>query len=97
LNVTALTDQADFEDLAGNPSAARDLYRKALALEPQNASVWYAYGVFWWSHKNAQAALAALNEAYVYDNYGVVGTKCGYLDRAKRAVLGTPLPTCPGR
>ena len=97
LSVTVLTDQADFEDLAGNPLAARELYLKALALEPQNASVWYAYGVFWWNHKQARAALNALNEAYVYDNYGVVGRKCGYLDLAKRAVLGTPLPTCPGR
>ena len=97
LSVTVLTDQADFEDLAGNALAARELYRKALALEPQNASVWYAYGVFWWNHKQARAALNALNEAYVYDNYGIVGTKCGYLDLAKRAVLGTPLPTCPGR
>ncbi|MHB8650684.1 MAG: O-antigen ligase family protein [Gaiellaceae bacterium] len=88
LSVEALTDRADFEDLAGDPRAARDLYRQALALEPQNTSTWYDYGVFWWNHRDPKAAYVALNNSYTYDPFGKASTHCGYLDFARHAVFG---------
>jgi lipoprotein NlpI len=98
LSVRALTDRADLEDLAGNPLLARSLYRQALALEPQSTEAWYAYGIFWWNHKNPRAAYVALNNAYTYDPFGRTSTHCGYLDFARRAVFGKQAsgPICRG-
>jgi tetratricopeptide (TPR) repeat protein len=100
LSVTALTDWAAYEDAAGNTARAAELYREAVAREPENAQTWYDLGSFYFDYKAWALAYAALNNSYTYDRFGPASTTCGLLDQARtRAFNFTPaklLKKCPG-
>jgi tetratricopeptide (TPR) repeat protein len=100
LSVTALTDWAAYEDAAGNTARAAELYREAVAREPENAQTWYELGSFYFDYKAWALAYAALNNSYTYDRFGPASRTCGLLDQARTKATGyTPpgvLKSCPG-
>jgi hypothetical protein len=99
LSVTALMDWAAWEDAAGHTARAAQLYRDAVAREPENAQTWYQLGVFYFNYKAWGLAYDALNNAYTYDRFGKWSTKCGLLDQARTRATGyTPprLKSCRG-
>ena len=92
LSTDALTDWAAFE----SPTRAEQLYRDALALEPQNSNLWFEAGDFYWSERLWTQAYLAYSEAWHFDKYGPAGTPCGQLDQARYKVLKVWPPSCPG-
>ena len=100
LSVDAVQLQAAFEDAAGHPLRAEELYRKAVSLEPENTETWYALGEFYFGYKAWQLAYEALNNAYTYDRFGAAAKPCGLLDQARTKATGYTPPTvklrCPG-
>jgi Flp pilus assembly protein TadD len=56
----------------GDLGAARDLYVKAVDLQPLNWSAWYELGAFWVSVKNHEAAVAPLERAVELDPHGTL-------------------------
>jgi tetratricopeptide (TPR) repeat protein len=100
LSVTALTDWAAYEDAAGNTARAAELYREAVAREPENAQTWYDLGSFYFDYRAWALAYAALNNSYTYDRFGPAAKTCGLLDQARtKAFNFTPaklLKKCPG-
>jgi hypothetical protein len=99
LSVNALMDWAAYEDAAGHTARAAELYREAVAREPENAETWYELGRFYFDFKAWQLAYDALNNSYTYDRFGPASTKCGLLDQARTKVFNfTPprLKSCPG-
>jgi tetratricopeptide (TPR) repeat protein len=93
LSTDALLDRAAFED--ATPLEAQNLYRKAIALEPQSSEVWFALGDFYRAHGAWKPAYQAYSKAWQYDRFGPAGTPCGALDQARHKVLGTWPPSCP--
>ena len=100
LSVNALMDWAAYEDAAGHPVRAAQLYRDAVAREPQNARTWYELGAFYFDYKVWRLAYDALNNSYTYDRFGPASKTCGLLDQARtKAFNYTPpkvLTSCPG-
>ena len=100
LSVTALTDWAAYEDAAGNTARAAELYREAVAREPENAQTWYELGSFYFDYRAWALAYAALNNSYTYDRFGPASKTCGLLDQARTKATGyTPpsvLKSCRG-
>ena len=56
----------------GDLGAARDLYVKAVDLQPLNWMAWYELGAFWVSVKNHEAAVAPLERAVELDPHGTL-------------------------
>jgi len=56
----------------GDLGAARDLYVKAVDLQPLNWMAWYELGAFWVSVKNHEAAIAPLERAVELDPHGTL-------------------------
>jgi hypothetical protein len=56
----------------GDLGAARDLYVKAVNLQPLNWSAWYELGAFWVSVKNHEAAIPPLERAVELDPHGTL-------------------------
>ena len=83
LSANALTDWAAYEDAAGNTARAAELYREAVALEPENAQTWYELGSFYFDYKAWALAYEALNNSYTYDRFGPASKPCGLLDQAR--------------
>jgi Tfp pilus assembly protein PilF len=96
VSTEVLTEWAAFEDGAGDVQRAADLYRRAVALEPQSSDTWYALGSFYYDHRAWKQAYAALGRAWQYDRFGPAGQPCGLLDQARHKVLGVWPPSCPG-
>jgi len=93
LSVDALQGLAAFDDRPGRYARADELYRDAVALEPQNAETWYALGVFYFDHAAWKSAYTALNNAYTYDRFGTFARPCGLLDQARTKATGYTPPT----
>jgi hypothetical protein len=94
LSTQVLLEWAAFED--ADQLKAQDLYRQALALEPQSSEVWYALGDFYWNHEAWKPAYDAYSKAWTYDRYGPAGRPCGRLDQARHKVFHVwPAATCP--
>jgi tetratricopeptide (TPR) repeat protein len=91
--VDALQGLAAFDDRPGRYARADELYRDAVALEPQNAETWYALGVFYFDHAAWKSAYTALNNAYTYDRFGTFARPCGLLDQARTKATGYTPPT----
>jgi len=99
LSVYALMDWAAYEDAAGNTARAAQLYREAVAREPENSVTWYELGAFYFDYKQWRLAYDALNNSYTYDRFGPASRKCGLLDQARtKAFNYTPpaLKQCRG-
>jgi hypothetical protein len=95
LSTDALTEWAAFEEIA-NPVRAAQLYRDAVSLEPENATVWFEYGDFFWDEGLWRQAYLAYSESWHDDRFGPAGVPCGRLDQARHKVLGVWPPSCPG-
>jgi hypothetical protein len=93
LNVDALTTWAAYEDAAGNPRRAEQLYLDAVAREPENAETWYALGAFYFDYKQWRPAYDALNNSYTYDRFGPAAKTCGLLDQARTKAFGFTPPS----
>jgi hypothetical protein len=96
LSTSALSEWAAFEDGAGHTSRAEQLYRKEVALEPQNSETWYDLGAFYAGHSEWRRAYVALSNAWREDRFGPAGTACGLLDQVRHEALGEWPPNCPG-
>jgi hypothetical protein len=99
LSVSALMDWAAYEDAAGNLRRAEELYREAVAREPENAETWYALGAFYFDYGQWRLAYEALNNSYTYDRFGPASKRCGLLDLARAKAFGYTPPgaaNCPG-
>ena len=90
----ALTDWAAYEDAAGNTARAAELYREAVALEPENAQTWYELGSFYFDYKAWALAYAALNNSYTYDRFGPASKTCGLLDQARTKATASRRRAC---
>jgi hypothetical protein len=95
LSTDVLTEWAAFEE-AGNPVRAQQLYRDAISLEPENATVWFEYGDFFWDERLWRQAYLAYSTSWQNDRFGPAGVPCGRLDQARHKVLGVWPPSCPG-
>ena len=95
LSTDALTEWAAFEE-ASNPKRADQLFRDAVALEPENANVWFEFGDFLWDEGAWSAAYQAYSRSWHDDRFGPAGVPCGKLDQARHKVLGVWPPSCPG-
>ena len=69
--------------LAGHPVRAAELYREAVAREPEHARTWYELGAFYFDYKAWTLAYDALNNSYTYDRFGPASKTCGLLDQAR--------------
>jgi hypothetical protein len=99
LSVYALMDWAAYEDADGNTLRAAQLYREAVAREPENAETWYELGRFYFDYKQWRPAYDALNNSYTYDRFGPAAAKCGLLDQARTKAFNYTPPSaasCPG-
>jgi tetratricopeptide (TPR) repeat protein len=92
LSVAALLQEAALET---NTSRARQLYRKALSLEPLNPDTWYELGAFEYGERDWDAAYLALDRSWGLDRHGPAGIRCGLLDRVRPKVTGYG-PKCGG-
>ena len=95
LSTDALTEWAAFEE-ASNPTRADQLFRDAVGLEPENATVWFEFGDFLWDEGAWSAAYQAYSRSWHDDRFGPAGVPCGKLDQARHKVLGVWPPSCPG-
>jgi hypothetical protein len=95
LSTDVLTEWAAFEEVL-SPKRALQLYRDAVSLEPENSTVWFEFGDFFWDQKLWPEAYLAYSSAWKYDRYGPAGTPCGRLDQARHKVLKVWPPSCPG-
>jgi O-Antigen ligase len=96
LSTDVLTDWAALEDAQGNTLRAGELYRNAVALEPENANTWFALGDFYRYHGAKVLAYQAYDRSWHDDRFGPAGTPCGPLDQMRHAVLGVWSANCPG-
>jgi O-antigen ligase len=99
LSVYALMDWAAYEDANGNTVRAAELYREAVAREPENAETWYELGRFYFDYKQWRPAYVALNNSYTYNRFGPAAAKCGLLDQARTKAFNYTPPSaasCPG-
>jgi len=94
LSTDVLTEWAAFEEVL-SPKRAMQLYRDAVSLEPENSTVWFEFGDFFWDRKLWPEAYLAYSNAWKYDRYGPAGTPCGRLDQARHKVLKVWPPSCP--
>jgi tetratricopeptide (TPR) repeat protein len=92
LSTQILMDWAAFED--ADPLRAQELYRQAVALEPESSETWYALGSFYAEHKAWKLAYDAFSRAWTYDR-ATVGVPCGALDQARYKVFHVWPPSCP--
>jgi hypothetical protein len=92
LSTDVLSEEAFFETGA----RAEQLYRDALALEPQNYALWYEFGNFFWDSRRWTEAYLAYSESWKYNEYGPAGVPCGRLDQARHKVLKVWPASCPG-
>jgi hypothetical protein len=83
LSVDALMQWAAWEDAGRHTARAAELYREAVAREPENAETWYALGAFYFDYKQWRLAYEALNNSYTYDRFGPASRRCGLLDQAR--------------
>jgi O-Antigen ligase len=88
LAIDPLLALGDAEAAKPDDAAARQRYREAVALEPDNSSTWYALGEFEFFTGQYRAALHDLDRAYGLDPYGPAGLPGGLLDRARAKVEG---------
>jgi O-Antigen ligase len=95
LSTDVLTEWAAFEE-ASDPVRAEQLYRDAISLEPENATVWFEYGDFFWDERLWRQAYLAYSTSWQDDRFGPAGVPCGRLDQARHKVLGVWPPSCPG-
>jgi O-antigen ligase len=72
LSLEPLFVEAAAAEQLGDLGAARDLYVKAVNLQPLNWSAWYELGAFWVSVKNHEAAIAPLQRAVALDPHGTL-------------------------
>ncbi len=83
LSVDALMQWAAWEDAGRHTARAAELYREAVAREPENAETWYELGAFYFDYKQWRLAYEALNNSYTYDRFGPASKTCGLLDQAR--------------
>jgi O-antigen ligase len=95
LSTDVLTEWAAFESVT-DPARAAQLYRDAVSLEPENATVWFEYGDFLWDEHAWEQAYLAYSRSWKYDKFGPAGVPCGRLDQARHKALGVWPPSCPG-
>jgi O-antigen ligase len=95
LSTDALIDWAAFEEGVGQLRRAEQLYRDAVALEPQSSETWYALGSFYAEHNAWKLAYDAFSKAWTYDRYGPAGIPCGALDQARHKAFGVWPSSCP--
>ena len=69
-------------------AAALRWYRRAVSLQPENSSTWYALGSYEFFVGRYKLALHDLDRAYGLDPYGPAGRPGGLLDQARAKVLG---------
>ena len=85
LSVDALLLWATLEP---SPAQARDLYRKAVRLEPLDPDAWYQLGAFEYQQGRYVAAYLALDRSWGLDRHGPAAVKCDYLDLVRPRVTG---------
>jgi O-Antigen ligase/Tetratricopeptide repeat len=95
LSTEVLSDWAAVEAVQGRLAKALKLYRDEVALEPENGTVWYDLGAFYYDNGAYGQAYDALSQAWRYDPQGPTGIPCGLLDQARHKALGTWPPSCP--
>jgi O-Antigen ligase len=88
LSVDPLFALADAEAARHDEEAALRYYRRAVDLEPENSSTWYALGSYEFFTGRYREALHDLDRAYGLDPYGPAGRPGGLLDQARAKVLG---------
>jgi O-antigen ligase len=72
LSLEPLFVEAAAAEQLGDLAAARDLYIKAVNLQPLNWSAWYELGAFWVSVQNHDAAVQPLERAVELDPHGTL-------------------------
>jgi hypothetical protein len=72
LSLEPLFVEAAAAEQLGDLGAARDLYLKAVDLQPLNWMAWYELGAFWVSVKNHEAAVPPLERAVELDPHGTL-------------------------
>ncbi len=87
-SVDPLLALGDAEAARPDEEAALGYYRRAVRLEPENSSTWYALGSFELFTGRYRAALHDLDRAYGLDPYGPAGRPDGLLDQARAKVEG---------
>jgi hypothetical protein len=88
LSVDPLLALGDAEAASHDETAAVRWYRRAVDLEPENSSTWYALGSYEFFTGRYKVALHDLDRAYDLDPYGPAGRPGGLLDQARAKVLG---------
>ncbi len=84
LSLEAYRAWALAEDALGNPADALRLYRREVALQPENATTWFDLGQFELEGlRDLCHAYDALNQAYTLDPWGPAGLPGGLLDQAR--------------
>lgn len=76
----------DAEAARGDERAAIRWYGRAVSLEPENSSTWFALGSYEYYTGRYRAALHDLDRAYGLDPYGPAGLPGGLLDQARAKV-----------
>jgi hypothetical protein len=88
LSVDPLFAGGDAETARFHDAAALAAYRRAVRLQPENSSTWYALGSYELFTGRYRAALHDLDRAYALDPYGPAGRPGGLLDQARAKVEG---------
>jgi hypothetical protein len=66
---------------------AKEVFRKATTIQPENPQVWYEFGVFELEVDNfPKRAYELLNRSYTLDRFGPASAEGGPLDEARRLV-----------
>ena len=88
LSTDPLLALGDAESARQDEAAGLAAYRKAVRLQPENSSTWYALGSFEFFTGRYRVALHDLDRAYGLDPYGPAGRPGGLLDQARAKVEG---------
>ncbi len=89
LSTDPLQALGDAEAAVNARDAAIRWYGRAVSLQPENSSTWYALGSYEFFVGRYKLALHDLDRAYGLDPYGPAGRPGGLLDQARAKVLGT--------
>jgi O-antigen ligase/polysaccharide polymerase Wzy-like membrane protein len=88
LSLDPLFARGDAEAARLHDAAALAADRRAVRLQPENSSTWYALGSYEYFTGRYRAALHDLDRAYGLDPYGPAGRPGGLLDQARAKVEG---------
>ena len=89
LSTDPLQALGDAEAAVNAQDSAIRWYGRAVSLQPENSSTWYALGSYEFFVGRYKLALHDLDRAYGLDPYGPAGRPGGLLDQARAKVLGT--------